>query len=122
METVNKRILESVNDLNNLIITGKVMEAFEKYYAEDVTMQENENEPTIGKVACRVNEEAFVNGITDFRKAVVKSTLISDGISVVEWEFDFTHKDWGIRNYTQVSVQRWNENGQIVNEKFNYNN
>ena len=73
METVSKRIQESVNDLNNLIITGKVMEAFEKYYAEDVTMQENENEPTIGKVACRVNEEAFVNGITDFRKAVVKN-------------------------------------------------
>ena len=41
---------------------------------------------------------------------------------MVEWEFDFTHKDWGVRNYTQVSVQRWNNEGQIVNEKFNYNN
>ncbi|MEO6668642.1 MAG: hypothetical protein ABIN36_04135 [Ferruginibacter sp.] len=56
----------------------------------------------------------------EFRGARVVSTIISDGISVVEWWFDYTHNDWGTRNYTQVSVQRW-KNGQIVEEKFYYN-
>ena len=122
METKNSILEQNVNDLNNHILSGKILEAFEKYYAPNVTMQENENPVTIGKNACRINEEAFVNGITEFRKGSIKNVLLSDNISVVEWEFDFTHKDWGVRNYIQVSVQRWNDEGQIVNEKFNYNN
>ncbi|MGB0524684.1 MAG: SnoaL-like domain-containing protein [Flammeovirgaceae bacterium] len=110
-----------VEELNRMIQSGQVLEAFEKFYAEDVVMQENENEPTTGKAACRLHEEAFVNGIQEFRKGNVKNVIISDGITVVEWEFDFTHKDWGVRNYTQIAVQRWNDEGQIVSEKFYYN-
>lgn len=113
---------EQVNTLNNMILQGQVLQAFEKFYAEDVIMQENENQPTVGKAACRLNEEAFVNGITEFRNAQIKSLIVSDNITVTEWQFDFTHKDWGVRNYTQVAVQRWNEQGKIINEKFYYNN
>lgn len=104
-------LAQRVNDLNNMILQGKVLDAFESFYANNVTMQENENVVTVGKDACRLNEEVFVNGLTDFRKVAVKNVLISDNISVVEWDFDFTHKDWGKRTYTQVSVQRWNEEG-----------
>ena len=34
---------------------------------------------------------------------------------------NYTHKDYGVRNYKQVSTQRW-KNGKIVEEKFYYNN
>ena len=117
----NQTLEERVNTLNSMIQTGKVMEAFEAFYAEDVTMQENEETPTQGKTACRENEVAFVSGITEFRKAEIKNVMVSDNLTVVEWEFDFTHSAWGTRNYTQVAVQRWNADGQIVNEKFYYN-
>lgn len=36
-----------------MIINGKVMESFEKYYSEDVVMQENSNEAVVGKEASR---------------------------------------------------------------------
>jgi len=114
-------LADRVAELNNMIQSGQVLEAFDKFYSDDVVMQENENPVTTGKAACRLHEEAFVNGITEFRKGEVKNVMISDNISVVEWDYDFTHSDWGVRNYTQVSVQRWNDEGQIVNEKFYYN-
>ena len=113
---------EKVERLNQMILNGKALEAFETFYAEEVMMQENENAPTVSKAACRVNEEAFVNGIVEFRNAAVKNIIISDNISVVEWDFDFTHKDWGVRNYRQLAVQKWNDKGQIISEKFYYNN
>lgn len=123
METLINTTLEArINDLNNMILQGQIMEAFEKYYAEEVTMQENEDEVRVGKAANRVHEEAFAGNITEFRKADIKNVIVSDNITVVEWDFDFTHKDWGVRNYTQVAVQRWNADGQIINEKFYYNN
>ncbi len=111
----------SVDSLNQMILEGKILEAFEKFYAEDVVMQDNDYPARSGKEVNRAYEEAFVGGLTEFRGARVVNTLISDGIAVVEWWFDYTHKDYGVRNYTQVSVQRW-KNGQIVEEKFYYNN
>lgn len=113
---------ERVEALNQMIISGKALQAFDTFYAEEVSMQENENEPTISKNACRQNEEAFVNGIVEFRNAEVRDVIFSDNISAVEWDFDFTHKDWGVRKYKQLSVQKWNDNGQIISEKFYYNN
>lgn len=123
METIIETNLEQrVNDLNTMILHGKIMEAFEKYYAEDIVMQENEDAPRIGKEVNRIHEEAFSGNIVEFRNAEVKNVIVSDQMTVVEWDFDFTHRDWGVRTFTQVAVQRWNENGQINYEKFYYNN
>lgn len=111
----------SVNELNQMILDGKILEAFEKFYAEDVVMQDNNYPQRIGKDESRKFEEAFVKGLTEFRGAKLLNTIISDGIVVSEWFMDYTHTDFGVRTYNQVSVQRWKE-GKIIEEKFYYNN
>ncbi|HSK11723.1 MAG TPA: nuclear transport factor 2 family protein, partial [Phnomibacter sp.] len=110
-----------VNDLNEKILNGKILEAFETYYHDDVVMQDNDHPVRVGKDVNRQYEEAFVNGLTEFRGAKLLNTLVSDGITVTEWWFDYTHKDFGTRNYTQVATQRWKD-GKIIEEKFYYNN
>ena len=110
-----------VDGLNQKILEGKILEAFEEYYADEVVMQDNDYPARVGKDVNRQYEEAFVGGLTEFRGAKLLNTLVSDGITVNEWWFDYTHKDYGTRNYTQTSVQRW-KNGRIVEEKFYYNN
>ncbi len=111
----------SVDQLNQMILEGKILDAFEKFYAEEVVMQDNDLPARVGKEVNRQYEEAFVNGLTEFRGAKVVNTTISDGLAVTEWWMDYTHKDYGERNYTQLAVQRW-KNGKIVEEKFYYNN
>ena len=114
-------IKESVEQLNNMILKGEILPAFDKFYADDVVMQDNDTPARQGKQACRAFEEAFVGNLTDFRGAEVKNVLVSEeaGIATIEWHFDYTHKEWGVRNYTQVAVQRWKD-GKIVNENFLY--
>ena len=75
--------------------------------------------PREGKEANRAYEEAFVNGLTAFRGAEVKSVAVDEANNkaFVEWHFDFTHADYGDQKYDQVAVQTW-EDGQIVDEKF----
>lgn len=116
-------IKENVEALNQMILNGNIMEAFEKFYADDVVMQDNENPARQGKAECRAFEEAFVNNLTEFRGAKVRDVLISEdaGVAAIEWDFDYTHKEWGDRKYTQVAVQKWKD-GKIVSEKFVYNN
>ena len=112
-------IMELVTDLNSMIIRGNALEAFEKYYSDDVVMQENELPPTIGKDANREREKEFFSKVVEFRGADVKAVAVGDGVSMVEWFFDYTHQDWGSRAYHQVSVQRWKD-GKIVHERFYY--
>ncbi len=112
---------QNVEQLNQMILEGKILDAFEKFYAEEVVMQDNDYPARVGKEINRSYEEAFVNGLTEFRGAKVLNTLLSDDLAVTEWFFDYTHKDYGTRTYRQLAVQRWKD-GKIVEEKFYYNN
>ena len=114
-------LLEKINDLNGLVLQGKSLEAFDKYYHDKVIMQENENQPTVGKQANRKREEEFFSSITEFRDAKPLKVSAGNKFTMVQWHYDYTHKDWGVRKYTQVSVQEW-RNGKIIKEQFFYGN
>lgn len=112
---------ENISELNQLVLSGKTMEAFEKFYHDDVAMQENENLPTIGKDANRNREIEFFKNVSEFRKAEVRGVTIGENLSSVIWHYDYTHNEWGVRKYTQVSVQHWKD-GKIIKEQFFYGN
>lgn len=114
-------IESSLQQLNSLVLEGKLLEAFDKYYHDDVSMQENDLPPTTTKEANRQRELEFLDNITEFRGAQVKGIGVGDNISFVVWNYDYTHKQWGVRNYDQVSIQQWKD-GRIINEKFVYTN
>ncbi|MFH4966404.1 SnoaL-like domain-containing protein [Gaetbulibacter sp. M235] len=115
-----KTIEEKINGLNDLVIKGRALEAFEMYYHQDVSMQENENEPTVGKDENRKREEEFFASIIDFKACIPKKVAVGKNVSMVEWHYNYIHKDWGKRIYNQISVQLWKD-GMIINEKFYYN-
>jgi ketosteroid isomerase-like protein len=112
-------IRANVDELNAMILQGEILDAFEKFYAEDVVMSDNHQDVREGKDECRAYEEAFVNGLTEFRGAEVKSVAVNEeeNVAMIEWFFDYTHKDWGDMTYHQVAVQEW-QDGQIVRETF----
>lgn len=113
-------IKQALTDLNNLVLSGRTMEAFEKYYHPEVVMQENESAPVVGKEANRQREEAFLANVTELRGAQhLKVIAGEDGLSAVEWFYDYTHTEWGKRTYKQVSVQEW-QDAQIIRETFYY--
>ncbi len=112
-------IKEKITELNDLVLAGKALDAFDKFYHIGVVMQENENQPTIGKEENRKRELEFFSNIADFRSATVKGVTIGDEMSAVIWHYDYTHKQWGVRNYSQVSVQHW-QDGKIIREQFFY--
>lgn len=114
------KLLEKIRGLNELVLQGKTMEAFEKYYDDNIVMQENESEPTIGKTANRRREEEFFSNIINFKSAKPLKVVLGENITMVEWHYNYIHKEWGERNYSQVSIQEW-KNGKIVHEKFYYN-
>ena len=116
-----QKLETTITELNSLVLAGKPLDAFDRFYHDDVIMQENENQPTIGKAANRKREEEFYSNILEFREANPLKIAVGEDVTMVVWHYDYTHKDWGVRNYTQTSVQTWKD-GKIIKEQFFYGN
>ena len=113
-------VQELDKQLNDDVLSGKIMDAFEKYYADDVVMQENSEDPRVGKAANRKAEEDFMASVEAFNGGSVKASAVNGDVSFSEWEMDITFKGGKRVKMEQVAVRHW-KNGQIVNERFFYN-
>jgi ketosteroid isomerase-like protein len=113
-------VQELDKQLNDDVLSGKAMEAFEKYYADDVVMQENSEEPRRGKDANRKAEEEFFGSVEAFNGGSVKASAVNGDVTFSEWEYDITFKGGNRVKINQVAVRHW-KNGKIVSERFYYN-
>ena len=66
MTTATATIAELDAELNTTILEGRIMDAFERFYADDVVMQENAEAPTVGKAANRDRELGFIAAVETF--------------------------------------------------------
>jgi len=119
MTTTTLTTREAVAELVNGVLSGKAMEMFDRFYAEQVSMQENNNEPTVGKAANRAREEKFFGSLEAFHGGSAPVVLVDGDRAMINWIFDVTFKGGGRVTMDQVAVQQW-QDGQIVSEKFYY--
>jgi ketosteroid isomerase-like protein len=113
-------VQELDKQLNDGVLAGKVMETFEKFYADDVVMQENSDEPRVGKAANRKAEEEFVSSVEAFNGAKVTASAANGDVSFSQWEMDITFKGGKRVKMEQVAVRTWKD-GKITHERFFYN-
>jgi hypothetical protein len=111
---------ESDAALNRMVLDGRILDAFDRFYADDVVMQENAATPVAGKQANREREVQFLASIEQFHGARLLGAAAGEDHSYAEWVLDVTLKG-GIRlKLEQVAARRWRD-GLIVNERFYYN-
>ena len=109
----------SVDALNSMIQEGRIMEAMNTYYSDDVVMAENDGEPTVGLPANLEREQAFVDHTTWY-DLKLKGVALGEDVAMVQWYMDFHNTQYGQRlAFTQVAVQQWRD-GKIVDERFYY--
>lgn len=114
---------EKVQDLQNKVFSGQLMDAFEQYYAEDVVMQDNNAEPRVGKDAARKYEENFLSSLKEFHDGgVLKIAYNEEGqVAMIESFMEVTFQDGNRVKMIQTAVQQWKD-GQVIHEKFYYGN
>ncbi len=106
--------------VNEMVLTGKAMDAFEKFYAEDVVMQENSEEPRVGKALNRKFEQEFFATIAEWHDGKLVASAINGDTSFSEWYMDISFKNGFRYKSAQVAVRKWKD-GKIVHERFYYN-
>jgi ketosteroid isomerase-like protein len=108
------------HDLNQAILSGKALEAFEKYYAEDIVMEEPGVEPHRGKDVNRKREQEFFNSVEEFHGAELIATAVEGDTSFSQWKWDVTLRGMGRILLEQVAVRTWRDD-RVVYERFYYN-
>jgi len=95
------------------------MDAFEKYYADNVVMVLEDVTPIEGKEANHQREIEFFSSVESLNgmEVVAITTNKEEGRTAVESTMDITFKGVNRMTIEQVATQQW-EGDQIVRERF----
>jgi ketosteroid isomerase-like protein len=115
------RIAARVRELLSYVQQGRIVDAMYEFYAPEVTMQENNNPPTVGLEANVEREKKFVASVRQWKRFDVNAVAVDParGVAFVQSELEFEGVDGKSYRTDQVAVQTWRD-GKIVNEKFYY--
>lgn len=108
-----------VQELIVYVQTGRILEAIEEFYADDVVMQENTAPPTAGKAANAKREAAFLADVAEVHENRAVAFVVDGDRAVIHWIFDFTARDGRRYRMDQVASQTW-RGDRIVHERFYY--
>ena len=102
---------------------GRIFEAIDAFYADDVVMQENLGPATAGKAANVERERAFLAGIARLDRYQAQGIVVDGDRAVIHWIADFLGTDGKQYHFDQLALQTWRGEGddaRIVHERFVY--
>lgn len=114
---MENQIENALLDLKELLSKGQFIQAMEKYLADDVVLQEANNEPKIGKEVCLQAEKDLLATVTDFGGYEMKNIVFNGDTSYYEAVMDFTTSDGTKHHFEQVNRTQWKD-GKIINERY----
>jgi hypothetical protein len=116
-QPVMSNIAELDKKLNDAVLSGKALDAFEELYDEDIVMQENSEPEFRGKDLNRKREQEFFASVEAWHSGAVLASAVNGDVSFSEWTMEVTLKGVGRIKLDQVAVRRW-KNGKVVHERF----
>ena len=113
---------DKARDIYDMTSQGKLMEAFEKYYHNDVVMVEATGESRNGKEANRKFQVDFMGMLKEIHGSGVRAITSNEkeATTMVESWMDVTMNDGKRHMMEEVAVQKWTGD-QIIHERFYYN-
>ena len=106
--------------LNEMIVSGRIMDAYEALYADDVVIQENADPPCQGKDANRERQYKFFGLVKEVLSVSLVSGAVAGNRAFSEWDYDILFNDGFRYRLVEVAVREWS-GGKVVRERFYWN-
>ena len=110
---------ERVAALVAMVEAGRFVEAIEAFYAEDATMQENDQPPRGPRAQLVEGEKRTLAAHQAARTLPGSAFLVEGDIAVIRWAFVFTRRDGTSFRLEELAWQRW-RGDRIAEERFFY--
>lgn len=95
------------------------VEAIQEFYAENASMQENNEPPRVGRDRLVAHEQRALAMAASVTSQCVRPVLVNGDHVVIRWIFEFTGKDRSKRRIEELAWQRW-DGERIAQEQFFY--
>lgn len=108
---------EKLNDFNQMIVKGEILESMDKYYHPDCIVIEKNDVVAQGLKQAKDRESELFKGVEAWLKSEIVSTAVgSNSVTMTEWHYEYKHKV-GHKKFDQVAVQHWKD-GKIISDRF----
>lgn len=114
---MGKNLQDLVNDMNEMVSNGQLVDAAEKYYAPNIRTIEFDGRVTEGRQAAMTKLTDFVGSLQKVKEITLLLSASDGNASFSEFLLDLDMKD-GSNIYLHEIVRSLWENGQIVEERY----
>jgi ketosteroid isomerase-like protein len=110
---------ETLEAFIGMVEAGRHVEAIERWYTEDASMQENGGEPRVGRDVLAANEQRVMDGTAAVVSTCVRPVFVAGDHVVIRWIFEFERKDGRRLRMEELAYQVW-RGERIAQEQFFY--
>ncbi|GGC95617.1 nuclear transport factor 2 family protein [Undibacterium terreum] len=110
---------QNVERLIELVVSDQTVQAMQEFYADNASMQENNQPPRTGLPQLLEHEHQVLRKFKSIKAQTVEPFFIAGDHAVIHWIFDFTTHDNRRFRLDELAYQTW-EGEKIVKEKFYY--
>src|SRR5678815_2078482 len=108
---------EKLDDLNNMILKGQILESMDKYYHPDCVVMEKNDVVATGLQEAKNREAEIFKGVEAWLKSEIIATAVGENVTMTEWHYEYKHRDFGHKKFDQVAVQHWKDE-KIIRDRF----
>lgn len=108
-----------IDELIQLVLEHKSVEALKRFYHDDVVMQEADFPPRVGMEAAIAHAMQGREQTGQVFEVTAKSVLIDGDRAVIEWHAEWSMKSGQRIRVEEVALQTW-KGDRIIHERFFY--
>ena len=98
---------ETLEQFIALVESNAHVEAVERFYTADASMQENQSAPRVGRDSHAANERRVLARAKSLSSTCVRPVFVSGDKVVVRWIFQFEWHDGTVTRIEELAYQRW---------------
>lgn len=112
-------IRQKVEQLIQLVEQGEFLRAIQNFYAQNASMQENNQPPRVGLDALLEGERKALARFKILHAHRAASYVVNGDRAAINWIFDITDQSGKRYVLDEIAYQEW-QDGKIVRERFYY--
>ncbi|NAY91777.1 hypothetical protein GTQ34_07600 [Muricauda sp. JGD-17] len=105
-------------EMDSMVVQGAIVDAVEKYFAQEANTSDYNNVTTTGKAQMVEKMKGFTDAIAKVNGISLHRTLVDGNVSASEFTFDFLMKEDSKVYWHEIIRRIWNNQGQVIHEEY----
>lgn len=105
-------------EMDSIVAQGAIVEAVEKFFAEDANTSDYNKVTTTGKAQMVEKMKGFADAIAKVNGIELHRTIVDGNVTASEFTFDFLMKDDSSIYWHEIIRRIWNDEGQVIQEEY----